>query len=144
LLGSLLICPGLGIAKRRGAGSGRVTQALAGSYRASVTTDRDLITALFPAAAALSGLLLVFLGIVLSAFQSYSAATPAAAVAPYRRAGGAILAAFLFGLGTVAVALAWLLSPSRGLRDAAVLLFCVQLAMLSVSAVGSARLVLWR
>jgi hypothetical protein len=28
-LGSLLICPGLGIAKRRGAGSGRVTQPLA-------------------------------------------------------------------------------------------------------------------
>lgn len=121
-----------------------MTQPLAGSYRASVKTDRDLITALFPAAAALSGLLLVFLGIVLSAFQSYSAATPAAAVAPYRHAGGAILAAFLLGLGTVAVALAWLLSPSRGLRDAAVVLFCMQLATLSVSAVGSARLILWR
>jgi len=109
-----------------------------------VPTDGDVITAVFAAAAALSGLLLVFLGIVLSAFQSYSAATPAAAVAPYRRAGGAILAAFLLGLATVAVALAWLLSSSRGLRDAAVILFCVQLATLTLSAVGAARLVLWR
>ena len=107
-------------------------------------TDGDVITAVFTAAAALSGLLLVFLGIVLSAFQSYSAATPAAAVAPYRRAGGGILAAFLLGLATVAVALAWLLSPSRGLRDAAVILFWVQLATLTLSAVGAARLVLWR
>ena len=42
------------------------------------------MTAVFGAAAGLSGLLLVFLGIVVSAFQSYSAATPASAVAPYR------------------------------------------------------------
>jgi hypothetical protein len=106
--------------------------------------DRTLMTSVFGAAAGLSGLLLVFLGIVVSAFQSYSAATPAAAVAPYRRAGRAILAAFLLGLATVAVALAWMLSPSRGLRDAAVVLFCVQLGTLTVSAVGAARLVLWR
>jgi hypothetical protein len=109
-----------------------------------VVSDRDIVTAVFGAAAGLSGLLLVFLGIVVSAFQSYSAATPAAAVAPYRRAGRAILAAFLLGLATVAVALAWLLSPSGSLRDAAVVLFCVQLGTLTVSAVGAARLVLWR
>jgi hypothetical protein len=109
-----------------------------------VVTDRTLITSVFGAAAGLSGLLLVFLGIVVSAFQSYSAATPAAAVAPYRRAGRAILVAFLLGLATVAVALAWLLSPSRSLRDAAVVLFCVQLGTLTVSAAGAARLVLWR
>lgn len=106
--------------------------------------DRTLMTSVFGAAAGLSGLLLVFLGIVVSAFQSYSTATPAAAVAPYRRAGRAILAAFLLGLTTVAVALAWMLSPSRGLRDAAVVLFCVQLGTLTISAVGAARLVLWR
>jgi hypothetical protein len=109
-----------------------------------MASDRDVVTAVFGASSGLAGLLLVFLGIVVSAFQSYSAATPAAAVAPYRRAGRAILAAFLLGLATVAVALAWLLSPSRSLRDAAVVLFCVQLGTLTVSAAGAARLVLWR
>ena len=109
-----------------------------------MVSDKDVVTAVFGAAAGLSGLLLVFLGIVVAAFQSYSAATPAAAVAPYRRAGRLILLAFLFGLATVAVALTWLLSPSGGLRDTAVVLFCVQLGTLAVSAVGAARLVLWR
>jgi hypothetical protein len=107
-------------------------------------SDRDIVTALFGAGAGLSGLLLVFLGIVVAAFQSYSAATPAAAVAPYRRAGRAILVAFLLGLATVAVSLTWLLSPSRALRDTAVILFCVQLGTVAVAAVGAARLVLWR
>jgi hypothetical protein len=109
-----------------------------------VPSDQDVVTAVFGAAAGLSGLLLVFLGIVVSAFQSYSAATPAAAVAPYRRAGRAILLAFLLGLATVAVSLTWLLSPGGTLYTAAVVLFCVELGTLTVSAIGAARLVLWR
>jgi cell division protein FtsW (lipid II flippase) len=109
-----------------------------------VPSDRDVVTAVFGAATALSGLLLVFLGITVSAFQSYSAAVPAAAVAPYRRAARGILAAFLVGLGSAVVGLVWLLSPSRALRDAAIVLFFVQLAAVAVSAVTVARLVLWR
>jgi len=109
-----------------------------------VPTDRDVVTAVFGAATGLSGLLLVFLGITISAFQSYSAAVPPAAVAPYRRAASGILAAFLVGLGSAVVGLVWLLSPSRALRDAAIVLFFVQLATVAVSAVAVARLVLWR
>lgn len=107
-------------------------------------SDQDVVTAVFGAATGLAGLLLVFLGIVVSAFRSYSAAVPAAATAPYRRAGRAILAAFLLGLSASAVSLVWLLSPGRGLRDAAVVLFFVQLGTVAVTAVGVARLVLWR
>ena len=107
-------------------------------------TDRDVVTAVFGAATGLSGLLLVFLGITISTFQSYSAGVPAAAVAPYRRAARGILAAFLLGLCTAALGLAWLLSPDRALRNAAVVLFCIQLAAVAVSAVSVARLVLWR
>lgn len=109
-----------------------------------MANDREVVTAVFGASSALSGLLLVFLGVVLSSFQSYSAATPAAAVNSYRRAAVAILAAFLVGLGTVALGLAWLLSPSRALRDAAVVLFCVQLVALAAASAGTTRLVLWR
>ena len=107
-------------------------------------SDRDVVTAVFGAATGLAGLLLVFLGIAVSAFQSYSAGVPAAAVAPYRRAVRGILAAFLLGLCTAALGLAWLLMPDRAVRNAAVVLFCVQLAAVAVSAVSVARLVLWR
>lgn len=109
-----------------------------------MAADRDVITAVFGASSGLAGLLLVFLGIVVSTFQSYSAAVPAAATAPYRRAGRLILGGFLLGLAATAVALAWLLSPSRGLYDTAVVLFCIQLASLAVSAAGVLRIVLWR
>jgi hypothetical protein len=109
-----------------------------------VPSDHDVVTAVFGAATGLSGFLLVFFGITISAFQSYSAAVPPAAVAPYRRAAAGILAAFLVGLSTAVVALVWLLSPSRALRDAAVVLFFLQLAAVVVGAVTVARLVLWR
>jgi uncharacterized membrane protein len=109
-----------------------------------VPSELDVVRAVFGAATVLAGLLLVFLGIVVSAFRSYSAAVPAAATAPYRRAGRAILAAFLLGLSSSAVALVWLLSPGRALYDATIVLFFAQLATVAVSAVGVARLVLWR
>ena len=111
---------------------------------ARVPSDQDVVTAVFGAATGLAGLLLVFLGIVVSAFRSYSAAVPPAATAPYRRAGGAILAAFLLGLSSSAVSLTWLLSPGRGLYDAALVLFFVELGTVAGSAAGVARIVLWR
>jgi hypothetical protein len=109
-----------------------------------VPSDRDVITAVFGASSGLAGLLLVFLGIVVSTFQSYSAAVPAAATAPYRRAGRVIVAGFLVGLAATTVSLIWLLSPSGGLYDTAVILFCIQLGALAVAAVGVGRIVLWR
>jgi hypothetical protein len=113
-------------------------------YGGRMPSDLDVVRAVFGAATALAGLVLVFLGIVVSTFQSYSAAVPAAATAPYRRAGRAILAAFVLGLASAAVALVWLLSPARGLYDAAVVLFFVQLGTVAVSAIGVLRIVLWR
>jgi uncharacterized membrane protein len=103
-----------------------------------------LVPAIFGAAAALAGLLLVFLGVSISAFQSYAADVPPAATVRFRRAGAGILGAFLLGLVVVAVAFAWLLSPSRALRDAAVVLFGVELAATALAAVATARTVLWR
>src|SRR4051812_47995096 len=107
-------------------------------------SERDVVTAVFGASSGLAGLLLVFLGIVVSTFQSYSAAVPAAATAPYRRAGRVIVLGFLLGLAATAVSLGWLLSPDHSLYLAAVALFCVQLGALAVAAVGVARIVLWR
>jgi hypothetical protein len=109
-----------------------------------VASDRDVVTAVFGAASGLAGLLLVFLGIVVAAYQSFAPGVPAAATARYRRTGWGILGAFLLGLAAAAVGFVWLLTPSRGLRDALVLLFSLQLGALAASALGVMRLVLWR
>ena len=104
----------------------------------------EVVPAIFGAATGLAGLLLVFLGVSISAFQSFAGDAPAAATAGFRRAGGWILGAFLLGLVTVAVSFAWLLSPQRGLRDLAAVLFAIELAATASAAVITARAVLWR
>ena len=106
--------------------------------------EMEVVPAIFGAAAGLAGLLLVFLGVSMSAFQSFAGDTPAAATAGFRRAGGWILGAFLLGLADVAVAFSWLLSPHRALRDLAVVLFAFELAATAWSAVITTRVVLWR
>jgi hypothetical protein len=104
----------------------------------------NVVPAVFGAAAGLAGLLLVFLGVSMSAFQSFAGDAPAAATARFRRAGAWILGAFLLGLVAVAVSFSWLLSPGRALRDAAVVLFAVELAATATAAIVTVRTVLWR
>ena len=103
-----------------------------------------VVPEIFGAAAGLAGLLLVFLGVSISAFQSFGGDVPPAVTADWRRAVAWILGAFLLGLVVVAVAFAWLLSPSRVLRDVAAVLFAVELAAVALAAVTTARAVLWR
>ena len=103
-----------------------------------------VVPEIFGAAAGLAGLLLVFLGVTISAFQSFAGDVPPAVTAGWRRAGAWILGAFLLGLLTVAIALVWLLSPSRALRDVSVVLFSVELAATALAAIVTARAVLWR
>jgi len=104
----------------------------------------EVVPAIFGAAAGLAGLILVFLGASVAAFQSFAGDVPAAATVRFRRAAAWILGAFLLGLVDVAVAFAWLLSPDRALRDAAVVLFAVELAATALAAIITARAVLWR
>src|SRR4029453_16917743 len=98
---------------------------------------------IFTAAAGLAGLLLVFLGVSISSFQSFAGDVPVAATARFRGGGGGILGAFLLGLGVVAVSFTWLLSPGGGLRDVAVVLFSVELFATAAAAVTTSRAVLW-
>lgn len=104
----------------------------------------EVVPAIFGAAAGLAGLLLVFLGVSVAAFQSFAGDAPPAATARFRRAGAWILGAFLLGLVDVAVGFAWLLSPGRALRDVAAVLFAVELTATALAAVVTARAVLWR
>ena len=104
----------------------------------------EVVPAIFGTAAGLAGLLLVFLGVSISAFQSFAGDAPAAATAGFRRAGSWILGAFLLGLADVTVAFSWLLSPHRSLRDLAVVLFALVLAATAWAAATTTRVVLWR
>jgi uncharacterized membrane protein len=112
--------------------------------RLGYVEDVEVVPFVFGAAASLAGLLLVFLGVSISAFQSFAGDTPPAATTRFRRAGRWILGAFLLGLVDVAVSFAWLLSPSRALRDVVVVLFAIELAATALAAVTTARAVLWR
>ncbi len=98
--------------------------------------DRALVTSVFAASAALAGLLLVFLGIVISSYQSFPGTTPAAVTARFRSAGRWILAAFFLALATVGLALAWLLHPADALRVVAAALFIAEIC--AVAAVAAA------
>jgi hypothetical protein len=102
------------------------------------------VPAIFAAAAGLAGLLLVFFGVAISTFQSFAGDAPPAATRRFRRAAAGILGAFVLGLLDVAVAFAWLLSPQRALRDAAAVLFAIELAATALAAVVTARALLWR
>ena len=106
--------------------------------------DVEVVPAIFGAAAGLAGLLLVFLGVSISAFESFAGDAPPAATTGFRRAENWILSAFLLGLVTVAVSFAWLLSPHRTLRDLAAVLFAIELVATASAAVTTARVVLWR
>jgi hypothetical protein len=104
----------------------------------------EVVPAVFGAAAGLAGLLLVFLGVSISAFQSFAGDVPGAVTARFRRAAALILGSFLLGLVDVAVSFSWLLTPARGLRDVSVVLFAVELAATATAAAVTARAVLWR
>jgi hypothetical protein len=73
-----------------------------------VTTHRDVVVALLEASASLSGLLLVFLGLVVSVYTGLSRGTADKARTSLERAAIGLLVSFLIGLSCVALAAAWL------------------------------------
>jgi hypothetical protein len=78
-----------------------------------VATHRDVVVALLEASASLSGLLLVFLGFVVSIYTGLSRGTADKARASLERAAIGLLVSFLIGLSCVALATAWLVDQER-------------------------------
>jgi hypothetical protein len=104
---------------------------------------KDVVIGVLGAAAALGGLVLVFLGIIIAAYQSYPGGVPAPVVAPYRLGGGALFGAFAISLVTVATCVLWLVmgGPS-GLYGWTIGLFGLQLVAVLLSAGWTTRMVL--
>ncbi len=110
-----------------------------------MVTHRDVVLALLGASAGLSGLLLVFLGLVVGAYRTLDGATSAKVKKPYRRTGAVLLAAFLVGLACVTAATIWLLQVIGG-RVTYVLtvgLFIVQVIALIVATLWTLKELLW-
>ena len=106
---------------------------------------KDVVVAILAASAALAGFVLVFLGVIIASYQSYSGGVPEQVVQPYRRTGSALLGTFGFSLVTVAVCLLWLINGgSPGFYGWTIGLFAVQLVAVFASAAWATRMVLWR
>jgi hypothetical protein len=106
---------------------------------------KDVVLGIFGAAAALGGLVLVFLGIIIAAYQSYPGGVPAPVVRPYRIGGGALLATFALSLVTVAACVVWLvLGGPSFLYGLTIALFGLQLIAVLLSAAWATRMVLWQ
>jgi hypothetical protein len=107
--------------------------------------EKDVILAILGASAALGGFVLVFLGIIIASFQSYSGAVPEQVVRPYRTLGGILLATFGLCLFAVLVSLAWLVGGGPdGAYGVTVVLFGLELVAVFAAAVSATRMVMWR
>ena len=97
------------------------------------------------ASAALSGLLLVFLGLVVSAYGGLDGDTPKAVKQPLRRTAWILLASFCIGLLCLAAATIWLvqLTGGTGLYVLTVGLFIAQLVSLAIGTGWTLRELLW-
>src|SRR5438552_1314995 len=70
---------------------------------AAVVEPKDVVIAILGASAALGGFVLVFLGIIIASYQSYSGGVPDQVVQPYRTTGSALLGTFGLSLVTAAI-----------------------------------------
>jgi hypothetical protein len=106
---------------------------------------KDVVVAILGASAALAGFELVFLGIIIAAYQSYPGGAPDSVVQPYRQTGSALLGTFALSLVTVALSLLWLINGgSTALYGWTIGLFALQLIAVFGSAAWATRMVLWR
>lgn len=106
---------------------------------------KDVVVAILGSSTALGGFVLVFLGIIIAAYQSYPGGAPEQVVKPYRITGSALLAAFGLSLITVAVCLMWLANGGTpGLYGWTIALFALQLVAVFAAAAWATRMVLYQ
>jgi uncharacterized membrane protein len=108
-----------------------------------VIVEKDVVLAILGASAALAGFVLVFLGIIIASYQSYSGAVPEQVVKPYQTLGGVLLGTFGLCLLVVFVSLIWLVGGGPdGAYGLTAGLFVAELAAVLAAAVWATRMVL--
>lgn len=108
----------------------------------SAVSHQDVITTVLAAAGALAGLVLVFLGIVVTTFQSYPGDATKEIRDGFRQDSILTLIPFTLGIICVCLSIVWLLLSKNNevLYLATIVIFFAQLASLLLSA----GLVTWR
>jgi hypothetical protein len=112
---------------------------------ASPVEHKDVVLAIMGASAALSGLVLVFLGLVVGAYGGLAGDTPSAVRTPLRRTALIILGSFALGVLCLVIAVAWLVDSGSSdvLYAGSVVLFAAQLLALVVASGWTLRELLW-
>jgi len=110
-----------------------------------VVGDKDVMLAFLGASAGLAGLILVFLGIVVAAYQAFPVGTQQDVLNRYRAAACSVVVAFLSSVIVVGLAAAWLLlnGGNAVLFHWTAVAFFAQLALLLMSCVWVLWRVLW-
>jgi hypothetical protein len=104
---------------------------------------KDVVLAAVASSAGLAGLTLVFLGILITTYQSYPGSAGGEVLGRFRHAAGWTIAAFALGLISVLVSFIWLLLDGPDvLYGPAVGLFVAQLAAVAGLALWVTRLLL--
>ena len=104
-----------------------------------------VVPTLLGASAGLAGLTLVFLGVIISTYRGFGPETPARVLDRYRRPALAVLVSFAGCLATVVLGASWMLTRDNDvLYVSSVVLFFVELVLLSGSAAYVMRRVMWR
>jgi hypothetical protein len=108
------------------------------SFAAAISdpSRKDVVVAILGASAALGGFVLVFLGILISAYQAYPADTAKSVKERRRRAVWPVLAVFSLSIAGIAIALCWLTVPGGPcLYRAVVVVFAAELAAIVAVAI---------
>lgn len=119
--------------------------AASGGDAGTVVEHKDVVLALLGASAGLSGLVLVFLGLVVSMKERFPPGTKPAIVSRTRQPAVAVLATFGVGIACVGAATAWLVLRRENslLYFMTISLFLAQLALLLVATAWTVRRALW-
>jgi hypothetical protein len=108
-------------------------------------SHQDVITTVLAAAGGLAGLVLVFVGIVVTTYQSYPGDVPPSIRTKYRINSVVALIPFILGITCVCLSTIWLLlsKGNENLYLASVVSFFAQLTSLLLAAGIVTRSVLW-
>jgi len=98
--------------------------------------QKDVVTTVLGASAGVGGLVLVFLGILITTVGTFAGDTPDAVLKPYRLGAWASVAVFALSLLAVAVSLIWLaVDQTHWIYLLALVLFsCLLAAVLTLAA----------
>jgi hypothetical protein len=107
---------------------------------ASGPQPKDVMISVFGASAGVAGLVLVFVGLLITTIGTYPGGTSKAALRPYRVGAWAATGVFGASLATVALSLAWLaLNDSHWLYVSALVAFGGLLLVLLILAIAVTR-----